>query len=66
MRYILIAVLILQSLLFTSCALYRTSPKHEFKDEFYTVKQRQEHTPFMYIILAILLSYVPFQKQYNL
>ncbi|TKK71980.1 hypothetical protein FC093_02925 [Ilyomonas limi] len=39
------AVLIFQSLLFTGCALYRTSPKYEFKDEFYTVKQRQKRYP---------------------
>jgi hypothetical protein len=45
MKHLLLVLFILQSLLFTSCALYRTSPKYEFKDEFYTVKHKKEQYP---------------------
>jgi hypothetical protein len=34
MKHILMAVLILQPLLFTSCTLYRASPKYELKMSF--------------------------------
>src|SRR5438309_9365161 len=45
MKHILLVLFILQLILFTSCSLYRTSPKYEFKDEFYTVKHRKEQYP---------------------
>lgn len=45
MKHALLAIFIIQSLLFTSCALYRTTPKYEFKDEFYTVKHHKDKYP---------------------
>src|SRR5436305_5427457 len=45
MKHVLLALLILQSFLFTGCSLYRASSKYEFKDEFYTEKHRKEQYP---------------------
>lgn len=45
MKHILLVLLIFQSLLFTGCALYRSSPKYEFKDEFYIIKHHKEQYP---------------------
>jgi hypothetical protein len=45
MKHVLLAVCLFQALLFSGCTLYRTSPKYEFKDEFYTVKQQKKQYP---------------------